>query len=126
MAESNNSSTADAPDKNLLYGWWFKSRDWQDSLHKKAAHKALDIPEDMGDITSTKQVQSGMGWKELVAIGAMGLGGAYMLKDDPATPAASPPAATAPVDVTQKFDVLHYDQDGNLIDIQRLPENLKQ
>lgn len=119
MTDSNNSSTDEVIDKNKLWGWWYKDKQWQSDLHRKASHKALDIPEEMGDITSTTSTQTGMGWKELVALGGLGLGGLYVMNDGKKEYVTPPPtpAATAPAD--SEYEVRFYDKDGNQITVPR-------
>lgn len=70
-------STSHAEHANMMWGMWKKTADWQDRLHKRAAYKSLNIPED-DVITSTNITHSGIGWKELAIIalgGAVGLMG---------------------------------------------------
>jgi len=60
-------------------------------LFMRGAHKALDIPEDMGDINANR---IGITWKELAAVGAIALAawGIYRSTSQPAVP-VTPPAA---------------------------------
>ena len=69
-------------DKQALYGDY---RDherlrlwWQGRLHRKATHKALDIPDDE-DMNISTSSTSGLGWKELLSIGTIGLVGIGLL-----------------------------------------------
>ena len=57
-----------------MWGMWRKTADWQDKLHKRAAHKALNIPEE-DVITSTNITHSGLGWKELAILALAGAAG---------------------------------------------------
>ena len=75
---------------------WARTVDWKDRLYKQAAHKALDIPDEMGDINAPKTMVSHNGispWA-IVALGALGLGGAWMFKQPTPQPAPQPPAVT--------------------------------
>jgi len=59
-----------------MWGMWQKTANWQDKLHRRAAHKALNIPEE-DVITSTNISHNGVGWKEL-AILALGGAAAFL------------------------------------------------
>jgi len=96
---------AEPPNPNERDPWteWRAANRWQSDLHRQAAHKALDIPEDMA-VTTVNASRSGIGWRELVAIGAtmaglMGLGKGLgffdQLPPPPQLPAA-PPTIIAP------------------------------
>lgn len=78
-------------DQEYHYGEWLRSSRWRDRLAKKATHKALNIPEDDTDIRNTTQHFNGLGWKELIVLGAMMLGGFYLLQ------AARQPVEAPPV-----------------------------
>jgi hypothetical protein len=79
---------------------WARNIDWRDKLHKKASHKALDIPEDDVIQSSNKEItNNGLGFKELIALGLLGLGGAYMITNNnnqQPTPPTQPPPVVAP------------------------------
>jgi hypothetical protein len=68
------------PDKDSLWGWWYKSKKWQSELAKSVAYKSVDIPEDMGDINAPKTMISynGINPLTLVLLGVLGLGGYYL------------------------------------------------
>lgn len=126
MSESNNSSpTSDPitePDKETLWGWWREANKWQQSLHRKATHKALDIPDDMGDIEANKVINSGMGWKELAVLGGLGLGGLYVVNDKgEQVPLTPPPAVVQPAQPIpdSEYEVRFFDKDGNQIMVPR-------
>ena len=91
------------------FGNWQANADAQADFHLRAQHKFLDIPEDdMGDIN----VRNGIGFKELLALGAVvgvptgGLGlaalGGVLLwshlqhESEPSAAAPPPPAASEP------------------------------
>jgi hypothetical protein len=68
---------------------------WRDKLHKRAAHKALNIPED--EVIQANRI-TGVTWKEIAAAGVVGaslLGAGKYLFDAPKTEA---PAAAASSD----------------------------
>jgi len=120
MKTSDNPSGVDKE----LWSWWYGPQKWKHNLEKKAAHKALDIPEDEG--MQNVGNKSGMGWKELAILGAIGLGAAGIYKYTPSitqqqqqtTIEQAKPAADVEVKpVSSEFDVFFYDKDGNLIDV---------
>lgn len=114
METSKESAGAD---KQGLWGWWHGHQQWVDRLHKKAAHKALDI-EDDAMIVSSK----GVGGATILGVGLLaGLGPvlgalayALLTKEPP-----QPPAASAPVDA--EYEVLFYDAQGNEVRLDRWP-----
>lgn len=140
MSEQPNSSaasaSAEAPadlDNENLWGWWREQKKWQSDLHRKAAYKSLNIPEDDPTINAqrtTNVTNSGLGKLGTAAvIGASMLGGAgavpiayYALErltDRPAAVAPVEPTAAAPPVYPDapdtEYDVLFYDKDGNPI-----------
>lgn len=102
-------------DKPGLYGVFQKGDDWKQSLNRKAAHKALDIAEDMP--INVRNERHGMGWKELLAIGLLGMAGlgttgggllglgglAYLLAKQ------KPPVAEAPAEFTDTDTDTQYE-----------------
>lgn len=78
--------------KNALWGDWRSSMKWRESLHRQATHKALDIPDEMGNIEANRIY--GMGWKELAVIVGGLAAAAYFFKPQVETPSA--PAVTQP------------------------------
>lgn len=125
MSDSSNSSpVSDVPDKNTLWGWWREGNAWQQQLHRRASHKALDIPEDMGDIQANKSITSGMGWKELAVLGALGIGGYQVTQNTTqnAAPPATPPAAVAGELLDRDYEIRFSDQHGNPIDVPHISE----
>jgi len=131
----NEPSTKLDPDKEKLWGWWYTAKKWQGDLHKSASYKALDIPEDMGDINAPKTLTSynGMTWRELAIIGALVGGGVYAASryggqqaQAPVAPAPVVAPVTQPVvpktgDPLEDRDyVIHfYDKDGKEIIVDR-------
>lgn len=84
------------PNESDPWAEWRAANTWRDRLHQRAAHKALDIPEDM---TVNANQSSGLGWRELLAIGATLAGLGWIGKDiirPPATPPAAAPVIVAP------------------------------
>lgn len=109
---------SDKPEKPTLYSEYLDFERWRNKLHKRLAHKSLDIPldEDM-NVTNTRV---GLGWKELAVIAATGLGGFYLWNqtNQPATP--TQPAAVSPND--SEYDVRFYNAEGELIKVPHLDE----
>ena len=76
-------------DKVSLYGEYLASRRWKTNLHKKAAHKALDIDDDDDlNITTTKtgigaRGVAGIVLAALVPSSAMFLAPMFMQQDVP-------------------------------------------
>ena len=108
-------------DKESLYGKFQRTADWQDKLHKKLAHKSLDIGEQDEMQVDNSRTQLGITWKELAVLAATGLGGLYMFNqwNQPATPQQQQPTQSAPVD--SEYQVRFYDAEGNPIDVKPLP-----
>lgn len=71
---------------------------WRDKLHKRAAHKALNIPEE--EVIQANRI--GVTWKEIAAAGVVGaslLGAGKFLFDKPSEiPAAAPSAVDTDTD----------------------------
>lgn len=121
MSDSPDSSTIN---KEQLYGQYLKTERWRDMLHKKLAHKSLDIPTDeemnVSNVHNTN-TKSGCGWKEMLVLllGMVSAGGAaaYFLKPSTATQ----PTAVAPAQPLSdsEYEVRFYDKNGKLIDIPR-------
>jgi hypothetical protein len=105
------------PDKQQLYGNYERSLKWQDDLHRKAAHKALDMADDMG-FSQNLNAHSGMTWKELAVLAAALIGGgslaAYLLSDK------QPVEQQKPVDF--EYNVRFFDADGNPIKVKHISE----
>lgn len=99
-------------DKQYAYGDYRDAEKanwmWREKLAEKVAHKSVDIPMDnqmaIQADNRTTNVQ-GMGWKELAAIGALGLGGilGYGAVTKP-TIVQPPAAAVAPAAPQQNFN----------------------
>lgn len=79
------------------YANWQAATEWQNELYKKGCHKALDIPEDM----NFQANRTGMGWRELLAIGATLAGLMGMSKGLGLLDQAQAPVAPDPVVVQQ-------------------------
>lgn len=98
---------------NGPYEQWQHATAWRQKLLKRASHKALDVPEEDVNITTT----TGMGWKELAIVAVVmmaGFGGlAWFLK--PPAPVQHPGVSVADT----AYDVLFFDADGNPISIPR-------
>ena len=79
-------------DKDHLYGEFQRTQRWRDKLSRKLAHKSLDIPDDDMDI----KVQKGLGWKELLVIGGLALGGWHLSQKKPEVSPPAPPVVEQP------------------------------
>lgn len=121
-SDRNSRLSADAPidvDKESLYGEVIRQSRWKDDLHKKAAHKALDIPED--DDMNVDNSRTGIGAWGAIGIAAMaGLPPtilAAVLAWNALKPESKPEHKVEVEPVKSEFDVIHYDQHGNVIDV---------
>ncbi len=106
MTESKASSPE--IDKDQLYGEFQREQQWRGKLTRKLAHKAVDIPED--DPVNIS-VRHGFGWKEILAVGTLALGGwsAWLFSNLPVPP--TPTVAPPPVvdrDTTRRIDIEKY------------------
>jgi len=113
------------PNKDHLYGRYQRQEDWRNNLHRKVAHKSLDIPET--EDVNVDNSRHGIGMKELIAIGAMVIGGplAYaaftqFMKPEPEQ---KPPVSVGPVD--SEYEVIFYDKDGNKISVPHISKREK-
>lgn len=97
-------------DKNAMYGRYQRGEDADRRLYLKTAHKALDIPfDDMGIQATTN---TGIGWKEILALGTLGAGGiaaAQFFQKDDVPDKPDPPPVVQPADDT-KYDLGFWDQ----------------
>lgn len=108
------------PDKEYLYGRYQRTADWRDRLHRKLAHKSLDIgDDDEMQVTNANQSSVGMGWKELAVVAAATLGGIALWQNSTTPQVPTPNPISQPAD--SEYEVRFYDADGNLIDIPRIP-----
>ncbi len=94
--------------KKSWYGQFMEtykdSQKWRTGFAKKAAHQALDLPYEADDemqVHSTKNIKSGITWKEILVAGILGLGG-LALWDQLRTP-------PAPVNVPETESVSEND-----------------
>lgn len=90
VAEPEPTTNGKSHPFEFMWQRWGKNQDWRSKLEEKAAHKALDIPED--DVVKSKRIETnynGLGFRELAVIGMLGLVGYMALKDSPA-PAPAP------------------------------------
>lgn len=100
-------------DKDFLYGKYQEAADWRSRLHKKLAHKSLDIPED--DDLRVEQNKTGITWRELAVLAAAGLGGGYLYTNKNETTSSASPVAVSPVD--SEYEIRFFDGSGNAIEI---------
>lgn len=119
MAESK-----DMPDKKYLYGNYQESDDWRQRLHRKLAHKSLDIG--MDDDVNVDNSRVGLGWKELAVIAGMLLGGTAIWKfgdkgvsQQPVVVPSVPQQQYSPP-IDSEYEVRFYDKDGNPIEIPQI------
>lgn len=76
FGQNSQAEGSNAESLQNLYGAFQRTEDWQDNLHRKAAHKALNIrDEDMINAPQTTNV-NGIGWKELIMVAALMAGSA--------------------------------------------------
>jgi hypothetical protein len=106
------------PCKEYLYGRYQRGEDWWNRLHKKAAHKALDIP--MDEDLHVNNSRNGWGWRELLVLGGLALAGWMLYQQQTSTPQPGTPPPQAPAD--SEYEVRFYDAAGNLIDIPNVAE----
>jgi hypothetical protein len=101
MSTGSSSPPTIPAEQEALYGEWIRNQRWRDRLHRRTAHKALNVPDDDMDI----RVKHGITWKELLALGALLAGAALGWQQvQPDTPATDPPAAVD-TDTQYEFDV---------------------
>ena len=128
MSTTPKGGAADVPvdvNDRTVRPWWHARMEWVNKLDRKLAHKALDIPDDEMNVDNSRTglsasgaigVAMAAGLPGLVATGLLG----YFLTREPAK--LPPPVPPAPVDRVEKFDVLHYDSEGNLIRVPHISE----
>jgi len=93
-----------------------KGLEWRRELAKTATYKALDIPESDGvEVVVNRNISRGMGWRELLVVGGIVLGGLFAMRPDAPDPTPVP-AANVP---DTEYEVRFYDADGNPIDIEQ-------
>lgn len=131
MAGSLNESADSVSDVRMGYLWprWGKNQAWKDRLYKAAAHKSLDIPEDM-NISNTKTGIGALGAVGIAAaagipsaIAAGILGYAMMGKPDVAANQPSHPSASEPG--MSDYEILFYDKDGQPIRVDHISKKQK-
>ena len=81
-------------------------------------HWSLDMPPGEDDVNVQANRQIGMGWKELLVIGGLGLGGLTLFADREPPQSTPPPPAASPAD--SEYEVRFFDRDGNPITIPHL------
>ncbi len=91
--------------KKALYSQFNQSSDREEVLSGQIIRKSLDLPTDMNT-----NVRTGLGWKELLVIGGLALGGGHLIASRMApTPPPLPPAvAPADRDTTRSVTVEKY------------------
>ena len=108
---------SELPNKDQLYGRYQEAENWRHKLHRKVAHKSLDIPED--DDVYVDNSSKGMGWKELAVIAGSVLGGLgiYAYASNQQQPVQQPVQQPAPSVTDSEYEVRFYDQYGNMIEV---------
>lgn len=111
--QSNNNSLP--PSEKNPWRFWERSRQWQDQLYNRACHKALDIPDEMGDIHANRYIKNGVGTAGLIAAVAAGglpaLAVAWLMSREPVAstppPVQPPPVVQPPADVPPGTDTFN-------------------
>ena len=125
MSNAGNSSTEPI---NRFWDVWSWNQHWRQNLERKATHKALGIPDDDMNITTS----TGMGWKELAIMSALIAAAAWagMCFTNQPAPQPQPVQQPAPVQhplpvqpspTDAAYDVLFYDAAGNELQLDRWP-----
>ena len=81
-------------DKQELYGDFRDAAEKRDKLYMRAAHKALDIPEEMGDINANRTGIGTLGVLGAILLGACGPSAISLWMLMHPTPTAPPATAT--------------------------------
>lgn len=125
--------------KKSIWQRWGSHMDWADMLQKKAAYKAMDIPQDDMNVINASKTTTGAGGGAIAATALAGgipatvlaaMLGLSAMRGAP-TPAALPvaPAATAPAGGEAKWDAglykLNADGTYTLVDLPMLPADAK-
>lgn len=105
------------PNKDHLYGRYQQHEDWRDGLHRRVAHKSLDIPE-LEDV-HVNNSRTGLGWKELLAVGAIvaGVPWAASLLHIGEKASSQPEIQNPSFPADSEYEVLFFDKDGNRINV---------
>ena len=119
FGNNNQAHASNGEFQSLMYGMWSKTVDWQDNLHRKAAHKALNIPEDGVINSSTTTIHKGMGAiPALVLALAALLGGAglmYGLMGRDVADKTTTETVETVVKETIEKDIIFFDGEGNQV-----------
>ena len=102
---SSSSQNSPEVDKDILYGMFEGPLKWRNRLEEKLAHKSLDIPLDSEEM-NVDNSKHGWGWKEVIAIGAIGVGLAFAFR--PPTEATEIPAVSEDRDTTRSTTIEPY------------------
>lgn len=121
------------PNSEIQWWWarWARNADWRDRLHKKAAHKSLDIPEEDVINANRETTVTGVGPLGVIGIAlataipsvAAILLAWQFLKTPPTAVQQTLPAQPGAVDT--EYDVLFFDKDGKPIVVPRITEKPK-
>lgn len=109
-------ANGDIPDKNYLYGMYQKSADWRDKLHKRLAHKSLDMQLDDDMHVDNSRAQFGITWKELAVVALSVIGGFYVYGEF-SKPDSQPQQQPQSGPIDSEYEVRFFDAAGNQIDI---------
>jgi len=112
-----NLDNGTSPGARAVWSWWDDQARKRNKLDDQMARQSLGIAED-GMIN----VVNGLGWKELAILGAIMFGGGWGLLQMN-KPEAPPPAVQQPAGpVDSAYDVIHYDSEGNVIQVPHISE----
>lgn len=110
-------------DKQGLWGWWHEHQKWADRLHRKAAHKALDIEDD--EMIQANRIYNGLDWMGIVAVGllaaATGVCGFLLSQNLTQNQVQAPNTSTRPEPADADYEIRFYDAQGNPIRLDRWP-----
>ena len=93
-------------DSKPPYGEFERTQRWRDKLYRRLCHKSLDIPENDMSIA----IRHGWGWKEMLVVGALAIGGYHLATRE------TPPPPIAPVedrDTTRRIGIEKFIPPGN-------------
>lgn len=111
-------------DKKLQYGKFQEGEDRKAKFREKVAYKAVDMAmedDDLQVINTRTGISTGGAVGMAGILGASLLGYGILSRDQPSPPAT--PAASGPVD--SDYEITFYDDKGQIIEVPRLPPELR-